>query len=128
MNKSKNFIGQPILGQLLNLLDRGKIATIAKKHKSDRYYKKFKTYEHLVSMMFACLSNCTTLRELSTSMMACEGKLNHLGIDYAPKRSTISDGNKNRSSSVFEAIYHDLYDKYGQVLSDSKKEVLKPIL
>jgi len=120
MNKSKNFIGQPILGQLLNLLDRGKIATIAKKHKSDRYYKKFKTYEHLVSMMFACLSNCTTLRELSTSMMACEGKLNHLGIDYAPKRSTISDGNKNRSSSVFEAIYHDLYDKYGQVLSDSR--------
>jgi hypothetical protein len=52
-------------------------------------------------------------------MMACEGRLNHLGIDYTPKRSTISDGNMNRSSAVFEAIYQSLYEKYGSLLSDS---------
>jgi len=52
-------------------------------------------------------------------MMACEGRLNHMGIDYTPKRSTISDGNKNRSSKVFEAIYQSLYKKYGFFLSDS---------
>jgi hypothetical protein len=120
MNKSTNFSGQPILSQLLNLLDKGKISLIATEHNSDRYYKKFKTYEHLVTMIFACLSNCTTLRELSTSMMACEGRLNHLGIDYAPKRSTISDGNKNRNSSVFEAIYLSLYNSLGTILSDSR--------
>ena len=119
MNKSTHFSGQPIFSQLLNLLDKGKLATIATEKKSDRYYKKFKTYEHLVTMMFACLSNCVTLRELSTSMMACEGRLNHLGIDYTPKRSTISDGNKNRSSGVFEAIYQSLYEKYESILSDS---------
>jgi len=120
VNKSTHFSGQPILSQLLNLLDKGKIAFITSEHNSDRYYKKFKTYEHLVTMIFACLSNCTTLRELSTSMMACEGKLNHLGIDYAPKRSTISDGNRNRSSSVFEAIYLSLYNSLGAILSDSR--------
>jgi len=100
MNKSTHFSGQPIFSQLLNLVDRGKIAEIVSIHKSDRYYKKFKTYEHLVTIMYTCLSNCMILRELSTSMMACEGRLNHLGIDYSPKRSTISDGNKNRSSAV----------------------------
>lgn len=119
MNKSTHFSGQPIFSQLLKLLDKGKIASIATEQKSDHYYKKFKTYEHLVTMMFACLSNCITLRELSTSMMACEGRLNHLGIDYTPKRSTISDGNKNRSSAVFESIYQSLYEKYGAFLSDS---------
>lgn len=119
MNKSTHFSGQPIFSQLLKLLDKGKIASIATEQKSDHYYKKFKTYEHLVTMMFACLSNCITLRELSTSMMACEGRLNHLGIDYTPKRSTISDGNKNRSSAVFESIYQSLYEKYGALLSDS---------
>ncbi|MFT6338213.1 MAG: hypothetical protein ACJATI_004985 [Halioglobus sp.] len=119
MSKSTHFSGQPILAQLLELLDKGKIASIVSDQKSDRYYKKFKTYEHLVTMMFACLSNSVALRELSTSMMACEGRLNHLGIDYSPKRSTISDGNKNRSSSVFESIYQSLYTKYGFVLSDS---------
>jgi hypothetical protein len=109
MNKSTHFSGQPIFSQLVILLDKGKLATIATEQKSDHYYKKFKTYKHLVTMMFACLSNCLTLRELSTSMMACEGRLNHLGIDYTPKRSTISDGNMNRSSAVFEAIYQSLY-------------------
>ncbi|MFT6335781.1 MAG: hypothetical protein ACJATI_002536, partial [Halioglobus sp.] len=119
MNKSTHFSGQPIFSQLVILLDKGKLATIATEQKSDHYYKKFKTYKHLVTMMFACLSNCVTLRELSTSMMACEGRLNHLGIDYTPKRSTISDGNMNRSSAVFEAIYQSLYEKYGSLLSDS---------
>lgn len=119
MNKSTHFSGQPIFAQLLKLLDRGKVSSLALEQKSDRYYKKFKTYEHLVTMMFACLSNCVTLRELTTSMMACEGRLNHLGIDYTPKRSTISDGNKNRSSTVFESIYQSLYEKYVSVLSDS---------
>ncbi|MFT6335708.1 MAG: hypothetical protein ACJATI_002463 [Halioglobus sp.] len=70
-------------------------------------------------MMFAWLSSCVTLRDLSTIMMACEGSLNHLGIDYTPKRSTISDGNKNRSSAVFEAIYQSLYEKHESLLSDS---------
>lgn len=126
MSKSTHFSGQPILTQVLNLLDKGKISIIVKDHSSDRYYKKFKTYEHLVTMIFACLSNCVTLRELSTSMMACEGRLNHLGIDYAPKRSTISDGNKNRSSSVFEAIYHSLYESQASVLSDSRNTKALP--
>lgn len=120
MNKSTHFSGQPIFSQLLNLIDRGKIAEIVSLYKSDRYYKKFKTYEHLITMMYTCLSNCMTLRELSTSMMACEGRLNHLGIEYSPKRSTISDGNMNRSSAVFEAIYQSLYEMYGSLLSDSR--------
>ena len=126
MNKSTHFSGQPILAQLLDLLDKGKIAGIINDHKSDRYYKKFKTYEHLVTMMFACLSNSVALRELSTSMMACEGRLNHLGIDYTPKRSTISDGNMNRSSSVFESIYESLYSKYGFILTDSGNTDMLP--
>jgi len=126
MNKSNHFTGQPILSQLLKLVNRGQVAKIVDEKKSDRYYKKFKTWEHLVTMMYACLSNCRTLRELSTGLMACEGKLNHLGIDYSAKRSTISDGNKKRSSSVFKDIYMMLYSKYGFILSDSRNEEKLP--
>ena len=120
MNKSTHFIGQPIFSQILSVIDRDKINKIIKFHKSDRYYKNFKTWEHLVTMLYACLSDCKTLRELSTGLLACEGKLNHLGIQYAAKRSTISDGNKNRSSKVFESIYMMLYDTYNEFLSDSR--------
>lgn len=120
MSKSSHFIGQPILSQLLKIINRGKVANIVSEQHSDHYYKKFDTWTHLVTMLYACLSNCRTLRELSTGMMACEGKLNHLGLDYAPKRSTISDGNKNRSSKVFESIYLMLYNQFRLVLSDSR--------
>jgi len=120
MNKSTHFIGQPIFSQLLSLIDRSKVNKIIKAHKSDRYYKRFKTWEHLVTMLYASLSDCKTLRELTTGLLACEGKLVHLGIGYAAKRSTISDGNKNRSSNVFESIYMMLYDTYNEFLSDSR--------
>ena len=120
MNKSSHFIGQPILSQLLNLINRSSVNRIAKEHGSDKYYKTFKTWDHLVSMLYASLTNSKTLRQLSTGLMACEGKLSHLGLKQAPKRSTISDGNKNRSSEVFKSIYDMLFAQYGFFLSDSR--------
>jgi hypothetical protein len=53
-------------------------------------------------------------------MLACEGRLNHLGLAYSPKRSTVSDGNSKRSSEVFRTIYESLYKRYECVLSDSR--------
>lgn len=119
MNKSSHFIGQPIFSQLLSMIERDEITRIARVCSSDRYYKRFKTWDHLVAMLYATLTNCKTIRELSTGLLACEGKLSHLGLTHAPKRSTISDGNKNRSSEVFEKIYGYLYSRFQQSLSDS---------
>lgn len=120
MNKSKNFSGQPIIKQVLNFLDAKDIYRTAKKHNSDRYTKKFTTYEHLVTMIFAVISGCSSLREVSSIMLACEGKINHLGLSDFPKRSTLSDANKRRSPEVFADIYAGLYKRYGQFLSDSR--------
>ena len=121
MNKSTNFSGIPIIKQILNLLDMNKIYRTAKRNKSDRYYKKFKTYDHLVTMIHAVLSGCSSLREIEGIMLACEGKLNHLGLNHFPKRSTLSDANKNRSSDVFADIYNAIYKHYKRFLSDSSK-------
>ena len=53
------------------------IALAAKKQMSDCYYKRFKTYEHLVTMIFAILTESSSLREISSIMLACEAKINH---------------------------------------------------
>jgi hypothetical protein len=53
-------------------------------------------------------------------MLACEGKLAHLGLDKAPARSTLSDANAHRSYLVFETIYFDLLRKYHGFISDSR--------
>lgn len=69
MNKSKNFSGQPIISQVLKLLPSRIITRTAEKHQSDRYYKRFKTYDHLVTMIFATLSGSSSLREVSSIML-----------------------------------------------------------
>lgn len=120
MNKSKNFSGQPIIKQVLNFILSNDVYRTAKKHNSDRYTKKFTTYEHLVTMIFTVISGCSSLREVSSIMLACEGKINHLGLKNFPKRSTLSDANKRRNSAVFADIYHLLYNRYHQFLSDSR--------
>jgi hypothetical protein len=52
-------------------------------------------------------------------MESMGGKLNHLGMEKAPARSTLADANKNRSSAVFGQIYQSLYERYKPHLSDS---------
>ena len=53
-------------------------------------------------------------------MLACEGKLAHLGLDKAPPRSTLSDANNRRSYLVFETIYFKLLKQYHSFISDSR--------
>jgi len=119
MNKSTHFSGHPIIKQLLNLIPKSLVRRTAENHNSNRYYKSFKTYEHMVCMLYATLSGVSSLRELSTVMLACEGKLSHLGLSCFPKRSTLSDANMKRSSNMFADIYYGLLGKYHSFLSDS---------
>lgn len=72
-----------------------------------------------MTMMFCVLSNCTSLREIVMGLEAFGGKLSHLNLDKVPPRSTLSDANKNRPSSVFGKIYESLTGRYRLNLSDS---------
>jgi hypothetical protein len=120
MNKDSKFSGKPIISQVLNLLDRQKINRTATEHKSDRYCKRFKTIDHLITMLYFVLSGCNSLREITNIILACEGRINHLGINYFPRRSTLSDANRRRKSNVFSGIYFGFYAKYRNILSDSR--------
>jgi len=120
MRKDEHFIGQPIFSQLLNLLDKSTINRLAREHCSDRYTKRFDTYHHLVTMLYCIFHNCTSLREVTTGLQACFRKLNHLGLTYCARRSTLSDANRSRCSEVFESIYLSLYAQLAPVLSDSR--------
>jgi hypothetical protein len=120
MSKSTFFTGQPVLNQLLNLIDRSSVKALAKAGQHDRYYRYFDTHAHLVSMLYCVLNRCTSSREVVSGMQACCNKLWHTGIWKAPGRSTLCDANMKRSFEVFEQIYEQLYRRYGQLLPDSR--------
>ena len=125
MGKGTNFSGQPVLSQLIKLMDRQKINTLASKSGANHYTKHLDGYSHLVVMLYAVLSNLRSLREVCLGFAANATRMNHLGIDHMICRSTLSDANKRRKSSFFGSIYRSLYRRYAPVLSDSlsKKEV-----
>lgn len=120
MHKDDYFTGQPVFTQLLSFISRSEINRIARLHQSDKYYKKFKTFDHLVTMLYAIYQRCSSLREVTTGMQASMQKLNHLGMSYCPRRSTFAEANANRNHEVFETIYMSLYKKYSQSLADSR--------
>lgn len=112
-------IGQPIISQLLSFIPEEIIRNNVSDNKSDRYYKKFKTKDHLVCMLYGVLTKSSTLREICKNILFLGKKLMYCGISNAPKRSTFSDANNKRDSSVFGSIYYDLYAHHKQYLSDS---------
>jgi hypothetical protein len=120
MDKSKPFAGQPILSQILDTIPCSIINSANRKHNANRYYKRIPLRVHLISLLYGVFSYCNGLRELCEGMLACEGKLLHLGFDKAPARSTLSDANTNRSYLVFETIYFELIKKYHSFISDSR--------
>lgn len=129
MGKNTHFFGQPVFSQLLSFIDKSVLIKVKAKHQSDRYYKKFDTWQHLVTMLYCSFSGATSLRELSTGLLAWQNKLVHIGMPSSPKRSTISDGNSKRPSEVFRDLYIGLFEKYRHVLPDSrlKMEVVKKL-
>ena len=122
MHKSTFFTGQPIFSQLLKFIPRDKISTISTKHNSDRYCKRYNTYDHLVTLLYSILNNCTSLRETTTGLLAWEHRLQHIGLKHHPRRSTLSDANNRRSAVVFEDIYMALLEKYSHFLPDSRSK------
>lgn len=120
MNKSSFFSGQPVLSQLISLIPEGLISELTQKYASDRYYKHFKTRDHLVTMLYASCHNCTSLREVTTGIEANANKLSHLNVRYIPRRSTLADANAARSVMFFEELYHRLHQLYYGRLPDSR--------
>lgn len=113
-------VGQPILKQVLNLIDLSKFKSIVSSTSSDRYYKSFKTWPHFVTMIFGILSRCDSMAEVCEGLKGMSGKLNHLGLEKSPAKSSAGDGLRNRDSSFFEKLYYQLTAQYSSFLSDSQ--------
>ena len=104
MSKSSYFSSKSVFGQLISLIDDKTIKDAVKKNDSDRYVKRFKSKDHLISMLFCSFAKCNSLREVSGAMLGLSGKTESFQLSHIPKRSTLSDANKNRKVDFFEEI------------------------
>jgi hypothetical protein len=119
-NTEIKLVGQPILKQVLDLVDKAQFQRLVAESNSNRYYKSFKCWPHFVTMMFGIFSRCDSMAEVCEGLRAMRGKLSHLGLEKSPAKSSAGDGLRNRNSSFFEALYFDLTKRYHSFLSDSR--------
>ena len=119
---TKNLVGQPIFKQVIKMLPKEQFDLLVEQCGSDRYYKSFFSWEQLVVMLFGIFSRCDSMGEVCDGMRALAGKLNYLGMDSAPSKSTAGDALRDRDNEVFKLYYFALIKYFEPLLSVSRKE------
>ena len=65
-------------------------------------------------MLFCQFAKSQSVRDISNGLRSATGNLNHLGVQKAPSKSSVSYQNKNRSWELFRDYYYQLLGRLGQ--------------
>ena len=68
-------------------------------------------------MLFCQFAKSQSVRDISNGLKSATGNLNHLGIQKAPSKSTISYQNKNHDWQLFKDYYYKLLSQLGQQMN-----------
>lgn len=101
-----NVATSSLFSQLLSLVDRNGFAKLVRETGSERRSKGFASWDHFVAMLFCQIAQARSLREIDGGLSSCDGKLQHLGMDGAPGRSTLSYANTHRPAELFEKLFY----------------------
>jgi putative transposase len=93
-----------IFGKLLEAVNRRQFQAIVDCHAGDAYDKSFRSWEHLVALIFAQFSAADSLRGLEAGWNA--NRQHHYHLASGPlMRSTLSDANRRRPVAVFAQTF-----------------------
>ncbi|NJN71140.1 MAG: IS4 family transposase [Nitrospira sp.] len=101
-----------LFGQLLQHVSRTEFARAVKKYGAERAAKGFTCWTQCVAMIFCHLARADSLREVCNGLACCLGKLNHLGIDRAPNKSTLAYANQHRPAGLYESLFWSLLARF----------------
>jgi hypothetical protein len=100
-----------LFNQLMHF-PRTEFAALVKKHNAERAAKGFTCWTQFVSMLFCQLGRADSLREICNGLSCGLGKLVHLGIAKASRRSTLSYANEHRPAALFEDLFRTALGRF----------------
>ena len=103
-----------LFSQIISRLDRLKFTKLVNEKQTDKHQKGYNSWTHLVAMLFCQFAKSQSVRDISNGLRSATGNLNHLGIEKAPSKSSISYQNKNRNWELFRDYYYQLLGSLGQ--------------
>ena len=111
-----------LFGQILGVFNRNIFTRLVMKHGSDKHSKGFTSWDQFTSMLFCQLAQAKSLREINQGLSSCVGKLKHLGMRQAPKRSTLSYANKHRTWTLYEDLFYNTLGECRKMMIPGKKK------
>jgi hypothetical protein len=99
-----------LFSQLIGVFNRNQFFHLVYRHQSERYAKGFSSWDHFVAMLFCQLAHAKSLREICGGLACCMGKLRHLNMRQAPKKSTLSYANAHRPWEMFRDLFYHTLD------------------
>lgn len=103
-----------LFSQIISKLNRNSFTKIVRELETDKHQKGYNSWTHLVSMLFCQFAKSQSVRDISNGLRSATGNLNHLGIQKAPSKSSVSYQNKHRSWEMFRDYYFQLFEHLGQ--------------
>jgi hypothetical protein len=108
-----------IFSQLLQLFPRLEFEQAVKQHQAEHGAKGFTSWGQFVAMLFCQLGRAHSLREICGGLASCEGKLKHLGVSGAPKKSTLAYANEHRPWELYQTVFGQVLGKCQSVVIES---------
>jgi len=106
-----------IFSQLLQLFPRHDFERAVQQHSAERHARGFTCWGQFIAMLFCQLGQAQSLREICGGLAASEGKLRHLGLPEAPKRSTLAYANEHRPWRLYQTIFEQLLGQCQEVVA-----------
>jgi hypothetical protein len=103
-----------LFSQITSKLDRTIFNRLVNEGETDKHNKGYNSWTHLISMLFCQFAKSQSVRDISNGLRSATGNLNHLGVQKAPSKSSISYQNKNRDFNLFKDYYYQLLGSLGQ--------------
>jgi hypothetical protein len=101
-----------LFSQLLQQVPRACFADIVARHGGERAAKGFTCWDQFVAMLFCHLARADSLRTICGGLALCLGKLVHLGMRGAPKRSTLSYANTHRPAAIYQDLFWAMLEHF----------------
>ena len=97
-----------IIGKILTPINRRKFKHFVDKYKGDFAAKKMRCREQFVAILLGQLGNCSSLREIESTVQFHANEHYHLGLRGNIARSTLANANESRDWRIYRDLCFDL--------------------
>ena len=103
--------GGSCFAQVLSLVDRYAFDRLVLEMGAERGAKGFRSWDQFVAMLFCQLGSANSLREICGGLSTALGRVVHLGLREAPRRSTLAYANTHRPWQVYEGVFLQVLER-----------------